>query len=174
MFRVGSTVFYPGCGPCCVAGIATRAAGREAALFYHLVMLGDHGDVFVPVDKARALGLRALVTKAEVPRLLDRLRRTAGPPADWRKRTRENQRLLASGSASDHAEIVTSLAVLSDKHELSYGDRRTLVRARALLIDEISKVTGATRTAAEEQIDRSLDERREVEGVGVSTMAGRN
>ena len=162
MFRTGRTVFYPRCGPCSVAGVATQPTGRGETLFYHLIVLSNHGDVFVPVDKARALGLRALLTRAEVPALLEGLRRTAGSSGDWRQRGRDNQRRMASGSAFELAETVTSLALLSDTHKLSFGDSRMLVQARGLLIDEISNVMGTTKGTAEEQIDRSLEERAQV------------
>ena len=161
MFRTGRTVFYPRCGPCSVAGIATRPGGRDETLFYHLIVLGNHGDVFVPVDNARALGLRALLTRAEIPTLLERLRRTADSSGDWKQRRRDNLRRMASGSAFDLAETVNSLAIFSDTHKLSVGDSGMLLQARALLIDEISNVMGTTRGTAEEQIDRSLDERRQ-------------
>jgi RNA polymerase-interacting CarD/CdnL/TRCF family regulator len=68
---------------------------------------------------------------------------------------------MASGSAFDLAETVNSLAIFSDTHKLSVGDSGMLLQARALLIDEISNVMGTTRGTAEEQIDRSLDERRQ-------------
>lgn len=159
MFRVGKVVFYPGCGPCSVAGVAMRASGLESTLFYHLVVLGDQGEVFVPVERASALGLRALLTRADVPSLLATLREKEDPASDWRVRNRENQQRLASGSAFDLAEIVRSLVVLGDTHELSFTDRRILLRARALLIDELSSVTSTTKTAAEARIDLILEER---------------
>jgi CarD family transcriptional regulator len=159
MFRVGKVVFYPGCGPCSVAGVAARASSCESTLFYHLVVLGDQGDVFVPVERAAALGLRALLTRADVPALLEGLRESANPAADWRVRNRENHSRLASGSAFDLAEIVRSLVMLGDTHELSFTDRRILMRARELLIDELANVTGATKSAAEARIDLILEER---------------
>jgi CarD family transcriptional regulator len=155
-WRVGRKVFYPGCGACFIASVAAQSVGDTVTLFYHLIVLDNTGEVFVPVEKARALGLRALLTRAMIPELLERLQRSEIANADWRQRARETQRLLASGSAFDLAELVTSLEALSRTHDLSVNERRALLRARALLIGEVSEVMGETQSAAEERIDRSL------------------
>jgi CarD family transcriptional regulator len=162
MFRTGRTVFYPRCGLCLVAGTILRPAGRDETLFYHLTMLDNNGDVFVPVNKARALGLRALITRGEALRLLETLRRTSTPSADWKQLRNDNHRRLASGSALDLAEAVTSLVVLSGIRTLSPEDSRMLAQAKELLVDEISKVMGTTRGSVEEQIDRSLEAQKQV------------
>jgi CarD family transcriptional regulator, regulator of rRNA transcription len=159
MFRIGRTVVYPRCGPCSVAGVVARVVGRTETLYYHLVVLTHRGDVFVPVDKARALGLRSLLTRADLPALHDRLGQAGEAAADWRQRRRDDRRRLATGTALDLAEIVNSLAVRRDAHTLSFGDSRALAMARELLIDEISRVTRRPRTSAEEQVDRSLERR---------------
>jgi RNA polymerase-interacting CarD/CdnL/TRCF family regulator len=162
MFRTGRTVFYPRCGLCLVAGVTLRPTGSEGTLFYHLTMLDSHGELFVPVDKARTLGLRALVTRAEVVTLLETLGRTADSSIHWKQLRNDNRRRLASGSAFDLAEALTSLAVLSSTRALSLGDSRMLVRAKVLLIDEISRVMGTTRCSVEKQIDRSLETQKHV------------
>ena len=97
-----------------------------------------------------------LIDAQQDPTLLEGLRRAPDSSADWKKRGRDNRKRMASGSAFELAETVTSLELLSATRKLSFGDSRMLVQARGLLIDEISSVMGTTKGTAEEQIDRSL------------------
>ena len=76
------------------------------------------------------------------------------------RRAIENSKLLASGSAFDLAEVIESLTELNETKALSPRDREMLDRARRFLICEISEVTGETRSAAAEHIDKALTARR--------------
>ena len=76
------------------------------------------------------------------------------------QRTRDNLKLLTSGSAYDLAEIVESLTNLSETKTLSFGDHRTLDRAKALLVSEISEVIEETKEEAEQQVDMALKARK--------------
>jgi RNA polymerase-interacting CarD/CdnL/TRCF family regulator len=97
-----------------------------------------------------------LITKSEIPKLLGHLENLPLASISWRQRGIDHARLLASGSAYDLAEIVGVLTELSEAKPLPSRDRQTLERAKKLLICEISEVTGETRTATEEKIDRVL------------------
>ena len=70
-----------------------------------------------------------------------------------------------SGSAFDLAEIVESLTELSETKKLSFGEHKTLDRAKALLVSEISEVIGETKEKAERQVDMALKARKEEWGV---------
>jgi len=130
--------------------------------FYHLALLdGKGGDLFVPVDKAQAIGVRLLLKRSEIPKLLDHLKRDARSAKDWKQRNINNLKLFASGSAFDLAEVVESLTELSKTKVLSPRERQMLERARKLLVCEISEVMGETKSAAEEQVDQALKARRE-------------
>src|SRR6185295_626269 len=106
--------------------------------------------------KAKTIGLRPLLKKPEIPRLLDQLKRPSKASADRKQRVRDNLKLLLSGSAFDLAEIVESLSELVETKALSQGERGTLERAKRLLVCEIAEVTGETKEEVEEQVDRAL------------------
>ena len=94
--------------------------------------------------------------RAEIPGLLERLKRPTSTAEDSRQRARDNSRLLASGSAFDLAEIVESLTELNETKPLSIGERKTLERAKKLLVCEIAEVLRKTREEAERQVDKAL------------------
>jgi len=161
ILSVGNKVSYPCQGPCLIAPAVERVVDGRLIRFYHLVVLDDRGgELFVPVDKAQAMGIRRLLDRSEIPKLLGHLKKAAGTAKNWKQRAIDNLKLFASGSAFDLAEVVESLTELRKTKALSPSDNRTLERARKLLVCEISEVTGKTKSAAEEKIDKALEGRK--------------
>lgn len=161
---VGNKVVYPSQGPCRIGRLVNRTVNGRAVMFYHLIVLDDGGgELFVPVDKVHAVGVRLLLKRSEIPKLLDQLKKSDPPVnngqhrANGMNRTLKNSKMLASGSAYDLAEIVESLTELKERKALTPDESRTLERARKLLICEISEVMRETKRAAEEKVDEALE-----------------
>ncbi len=157
MLTVGRKVVYPCQGPCLIGAIVERTIGNMPMRFYQLLVL-DHGggDLLIPIDKAKAVGIRPLLKKTDIPKLLARLSMAGRSIEDYRLRAKENTRLFASGSAFDLAEIVGSLTRLGERKSLSIGERKALDKAKRLLVCELSEVLGQTKEEAELQIDKAL------------------
>ena len=159
---IGDKVIYPSQGPCVIGPVVKKSVDGRLVSFYQLAPLeGCGGEVFVPVDKAQAMGIRQLLKRSEIPKLLGHLKKAARTAKNWKQRSIDNLKLLASGSAFDLAEVVGSLTELNETKTLSPNDNRTLDRARKLLVCEISEVMGETRSAAEEQMDKAIKGRKE-------------
>jgi CarD family transcriptional regulator len=138
--------------------VVTREVNGGAMMFYQLSVLDDKGgELFVPVEKALAIGVRLLIKKTEIPELMAQLKKPAKSADNWKQRANDNSKLLSSGSPFDLAIIVASLTRLQENRILTLGESGTLGRARRLLVCEISVVTGETRTTAEERIDQALN-----------------
>jgi len=162
ILAVGTKVIYPGQGPCRVGRIVKKIIEGAPIEFYHLVVLAEGGgELYVPVDKAEHIGIRLLLNRSEIPKLLKHLEMTGAIADNWKQRATNNSKLFLSGSAFDLAEIVESLTELKDNKSLTLGEARTLERARALLIGEISEVMGETKREAEERVDMALKSREE-------------
>lgn len=157
----GNKVVYPSQGPCLIGPVIKIDVDGRPVRFYQLALLNDSGgELFVPVDKAQTIGIRPLLNKSDIPKLLGLLKKPAGEAKDWKQRANDNFKLLASGSAFDLAEVVKSLTRLGEKKALSFRESQTLEKARKLLVYEISEVMGETKSAAEEQIDKALKTRK--------------
>jgi CarD family transcriptional regulator len=153
----GNKVIYPYQGPCLIGPVIKKVIDGSPISFYRLALLDDSGgELFVPVDKVQSIGIRPLLNRSDIPKLLDLLKEPSGADKDWKQRADDNFKLLTSGSAFDLAEVVKSLTKLGRKRELSFRESQTLEKARKLLIGEISEVMGETKSAAEEQIDEAL------------------
>jgi CarD family transcriptional regulator, regulator of rRNA transcription len=156
----GDKVVYPGHGPCGIGRLVKRVVDGRSMTFYHLTVLDETGgDLFVPVEKACATGLRSLIKVSEIPQLVAHLKTSARAADTWKERATDNMKLLATGSPFDLAEIVASLTELGDRRSLTLGESATLGRAKRLLVCEISEVTGEAKTTAEELVDEALKAR---------------
>ena len=156
-FTVGNKVSYPSQGPCLIGPVVKKVVSGSPKSFYPLTLLdGSGGELFIPVERVEAIGMRQLLEKSDIPKLLGRLRKRSGTAVNWKQRTLDNLRLLASGSPFDLAEVVESLTALNETRTLTPRDRQTLDRARKLLVCEIAEVTGETKLAAEERLDEAL------------------
>ncbi len=157
----GDKAMYPGLGPCRTDRIEKKVVDGRAVIFYHFLMLDEsRGQLFIPVEKARAIGVRLLMKKSEIRKLLVHLQKKARIADTWKQRASDNAKLLSSGSPFDLAEIIASLTELGVTKSLTLGESRMLAKARTLLVREISEVTGETNTAVEQRLDQALKARR--------------
>ena len=145
ILTVGDKVVYPSQGPCLVGRVVKKVIDGRLTRFYRLVVLHNGGgELFIPVDKTEAIGIRRLLKRSEIQKLINQLEKpaTTGKPArsakNWIQRTRDNLRRLTSGSAFDLAEIVESLTELKETRPLSPREGRTLERATLSLHDALS------------------------------------
>ncbi|MGH7769443.1 MAG: CarD family transcriptional regulator [Candidatus Binatia bacterium] len=164
--KIGDKVSYPSQGPCLIGPVVKRVVGGKLTAFHHWIVLDSGGEFLVPVDKDQATGIRELLDKSEIPKLLAHLKKATRSAEKWNQRTKENLRLFTSGSAFDLANIVGSMSGLRETKRLQPSDRQTLERAKRLLICEISEVMGESKSAAEEKIDRILEGRKGNKGTG--------
>src|ERR1700757_4488158 len=147
--NVGNKVVYPSQGPCLIGAVVKKVVGGTPVSFYQLAVLDDKGgELFVPIDKVGALGIRQLLEKSEIPKLLGQLKKATAAATNWKQRAMDNTKLLASGSAFDLAKVVESLTAANATKALSPRERQVLDRARRILICEISEVMGETKKAA--------------------------
>jgi len=87
---VGSTVVYACQGPCLVGAAVERLVAGEPRNFYHLVALYDSGgELFVPVDKVQAIGIRPLSQRPDIPKLLGHLLETTKVAKDCKQRAND-------------------------------------------------------------------------------------
>jgi RNA polymerase-interacting CarD/CdnL/TRCF family regulator len=162
MLTIGRKAIYPSQGPCRIDRVVKRVVDGRPMSFYQLTLLDDRGGaLFVPVDKVKAIGVRLLLKKSEVPKLIATLEKTTRRTRDLKERILENLRTVTAGSALDLAEVVKALTELRNARPLTPGESRTLERSRRLLVWEISEAMGETKTVVEEQIDRALTRRKQ-------------
>ena len=159
MFRKGDKVIYPHHGAAVIEELTERELQGEKRKY--LVLRLAHGDLtlMVPVDSTEEVGIREVVSKREVRKVLDVLReRESRQPSNWSRRYKTNIEKIRSGDVYQVAEVVRNLAIREGEKGLSAGEKRMLTKARQILISELVFAVGATEDKAEDMVDKVLEE----------------
>ena len=159
MFRKGDTVVHPEHGAAVIEGLREREfLGEKRTYFVLRVAYGDL-TLMVPVDSTEEVGLRQVVSKNEVKKVLNVLREDESKmAANWSRRFKNNIEKLRSGDIYQVAEVVRNLSIRERDRGLSAGEKRMITKARQILISELTYATGGTEEKAESMIDRVLEE----------------
>ena len=146
MFAPNQLVVYPAQGVGQIENIEHQEIGGVGADFYIVRILGNNVTLMVPVVTASNVGLRALCLPDEARSILETLKdRTAFTGyvgQNWNRRYREYSERLKSGNLSDVCHVLKELLLISGEKELSFGERRLLEQAMALVTIEIACVLG--------------------------------
>jgi CarD family transcriptional regulator len=159
VYRKGDTVVHREHGAAVITEISERDFLGETKKY--LVLRLAYGDLtlMVPVDKTEDVGLRQVVSKQEVKKILDVLREDESKMAsNWSRRFKNNMEKLHSGDPYQVAEVVKNLSIRERQKGLSAGEKRMLAQARRILVSELVFSLGCEEGEAEGQIDRVLDE----------------
>jgi CarD family transcriptional regulator len=138
-YGINQRIVYPSQGVGRITDIREKKF-KEASVLYYIVYL-EFSDmtVWVPVEKAKELGIRPIVPKEEAERALAFISEEYAPiPTDWKLRYQMNLELLKKGSVMDIASVVRSLYHRSRIKELPILERKLYDSALNLLQDEIS------------------------------------
>jgi CarD family transcriptional regulator len=154
-FQVGDNAYYPVHGIAEVVGLEKREIGAKTTHVY-ILRIADSGlKIIVPTDNAEAVGLRAVMSVADVREVFSILRSTevTTDHQTWNRRQREYMDKIKTGSAYEIAEVLRDLYLLRRHKDLSFGERRMLETARSLLVREIA----IARKEAEGQIEAEIE-----------------
>ena len=156
-FKVGDRVVYPHHGAAVIEKKEKRKAFGEEKDYFVLRMA--HGDMTlaVPVDKAEEVGMRWPISTEDVEDLFEVLgRRDVREPANWSRRFKNHQEKLKSGDVYQVAEVVRNLALRDADKGLSAGEKSMFVKARGVLVSELSFALDVTEDEALDRVQATL------------------
>ena len=160
MFRKGDKVVHPRHGAAVVEDLVELERFGEHRIYVKL-RLPKGLTLMVPVESTEQVGLRGVVSRDELDEVFDLLRGDEGwMPILWGKRYRVNLAKLLSGDIYHVAEVVRNLSCRERGKSLSSAEKRMLVKAREILISELTFVVGSTEENAEAMLDEVLGESR--------------
>ena len=156
MFRKGDKVVHPRHGAAVVEDLVELERFGEQRIYVKL-RLPKGLTLMVPVESTEQVGLRGVVSRDELDEVFDLLRADEGwMPILWSKRYRANLAKLISGDIYHVAEVVRNLSCRERGKGLSSAEKRMLVKAREILISELTFVVGSTEESAEAMLDEVL------------------
>jgi CarD family transcriptional regulator len=156
-FAIGEKVVYPNHGVGVIEQINRRSMSGKPEAFYHLKIAANNMMVMIPATNATDVGLRRLIKKAEVKKVLEHLKHTEVKNAsDWKNRFKENSEKMRTGCIFEVADVLKSLSQLSINRILSFREKKMLDRARQLIVSELATVSDVSEDKAEQLIDGAL------------------
>ena len=156
-FQVGQKVIYPNHGVGIVESIQTRPTPTGKISLYQLRILSNDSRVWVPQQNADGVGLRSVITAADVRKIMGLL--SDGDidlHSNWKGRFKENSDKMRTGSLFEVAIVLKGLTFLARKKALSFREKRMLDRAKYLLVTEIAEAEGKPVAVVEDRVEKAL------------------
>lgn len=137
-FNQGDYVVYPMHGVGEVAEISTKTVLKKRKKYYVIDLFNTKMRVMVPVEKAEEVGLRHIINKRDVAKILKLLKEDyVEVEEDWKIRYQNNLAKVKSGSLKEVAEVCRNLYKRARDKELSIMERKLYESAYSLVINEI-------------------------------------
>ncbi len=138
-FKVGDRVVYPHHGAAVIEKKEKREIDGAKTEFFVLRMANNDLVISVPVAKAEEVGMRPPISSEDVDDLFQLLaKKDVREPTNWSRRFKNHQEKLKSGDVYQVAEVVRNLALREVSKGLSAGEKSMLVKARQVLVSELS------------------------------------
>jgi len=156
-FKPGDRVVYPQHGAAVIKRKEKRVAFGEETEY--LVLRMAHGDltVSVPADRAEDVGMRPPISQEDIEDLFELLKKKdVREPSNRSRRFKNHQEKLKSGDVYQVAEVVRNLALREASKGLSAGEKSMLVRARGVLVSELSFALDVSEEEALERVNAVL------------------
>ncbi len=156
-FDVGDRVVYPHHGAAVIKKREKRKINGTTTEYLVLEMAHGELTLSVPVDKADDVGMRPPIGKEEVDDLFELLgKKDVREPANWSRRFKNHQEKLKSGDVYQVAEVVRNLALRDQAKGLSAGEKSMFVKARSVLVSELSFALDVSEDDALTQVEQQL------------------
>jgi len=139
MFKVGDKVVYPMHGVGSIDAIEKKVILGKRNQFYMVTIINSGMKVMIPVDRAKEIGLRSIISKREVNKVLELLKKKEViTEDDWKLRYPGNFDKVKSGSIYEVGEVARDLYRRGREKELSIMERKLYENAYQLVIHEIA------------------------------------
>ena len=99
-FSIGQPVVYPQQGLGIIQAIRERIKDGVSILYYAIYLSQSDMTLLIPVDRAKEMGVRSIVSRDEALKAIDSMAGKAESlPADWKLRYQRNQELIRTEKA---------------------------------------------------------------------------
>ncbi len=157
-FQPGDLVVYPAHGVGRIEAIETKTIGETNEDFYIMKIIETNMVIMIPVKNLKAVGIRDVITKKEVPKIYKIIKHQEENAAvadnqTWNRRYKEYMDKIRTGSLYEIAEVFRDLFLLKMTKDLSFGERKLLDTAQGLLVTELSIAKGTKENSVMSEIE---------------------
>ena len=158
-FKVGDKAVYPAHGVGEVTAIENRSIGGIEQTFYILRILENGMKIMVPTDNIRQVGLREVISKSKVEKVLKILKAKSlsVETTTWNRRYREYMEKIKTGSVYEVAEVLRDLYILKSDKDLSFCELKLLDTAKGLLVREVAVAKGCDEDEVEREFKKIFE-----------------
>ncbi len=140
MFCIGDRVVYPMHGAGIIEAVEERNITGERQAYYVMLLPGEMR-VFIPTSSVANMGLRQVVSRGDIRKVIDVLRASLDQDqGNWNRRYRANLDKMRTGCIMSVAEVVGTLTIRDRTRGLSTGEKRMLEKAQQILVSELTLV----------------------------------
>ncbi len=158
MYRIGAKVVYPTHGVGLVEAIERKEVSGRRQSFYILRIIGSGMTIMVPTKNAKRVGLRGVIERAEIPKVMAILKKNdLEISPNWNRRFKDNLERIKTGSLYEVALVLRKLVLLQKDRNLSFGEKKMLENVRRLIVSEISHASGVDQEKARAIVERAVD-----------------
>ena len=157
MFNVGDNIVYPMHGAGTIHAIEKKNILNEEQDYYIISMPGEV-KVMVPTQKAEEIGVRNIIDKNDVSKVLNILEENETEMSDnWNKRYRDNMDKMKSGDIYEVADVVRNLSFKQKEKGLSTGEKKMLNNAKQILISELVLAEHVPQSEIEKIVENKIN-----------------
>ena len=139
LYSVGDYLVYPMHGVGQINAVSKQVILGKRKQCYVLELNSSKMKVMIPVDKAQEIGIRPIIKKKDVKKVLDLLKKDeVDTEEDWKIRYQNNMNKIKSGSIYSVAEVCRNLYKRAKDKELSLMERRLYESAYNLISSELA------------------------------------
>ena len=158
-FISGDYVVYPSHGVGKIIGTENRQIEDINLDLLIIRFEQDRMTLRVPLDKAKASGLRTLSSRAQMDEAVSTLQTKAKVKKTmWSRRAQEYEAKINSGSLVSIAEVVRDLYKKEDQGEQSYSERQMYQSALERLAGEFAAVEDVDKKVAASKLEKIIDD----------------
>ncbi len=157
MFNVGDEIVYPMHGAGVIHAIEKKNILNEEQDYYIISMPGEV-KVMVPTQKAEEIGVRNIINKDDVSKVLNILEEDETEMSDnWNKRYRDNMDKMKSGDIYEVADVVRNLSFKQKEKGLSTGEKKMLNNAKQILVSELVLAEHVPQSEIEKIVENKIN-----------------
>lgn len=158
MYEVGNHLVHPMYGAGIVKDIISNESDDGGAGTCYCVSFPSWKiEMTVPVCKCDCVGIRYVIDKSEIQKVLDVLSEESDEMnANWNKRYRENTDRMHSGDICEVAAVVRNLSRRHRLKPLSTGEKKLLIMAKQILESELACSGGYTIEEVDELVESCI------------------
>ncbi len=139
MFKVGDNIVYPMHGVGKIEAIEKKIVLGKRGEYYIITISSSGMKVMIPVKNAENIGIRSIIPKKDVKKVIAVLAKNEMSSVDdWKERYQNNIDKVKSGSIYEVSEVARDLYRRGREKELSIMERKLYENAYQLVTHEIA------------------------------------